>query len=77
MKRLTSNILPGGRFCGHITGERDSWTQIPTMNYATKEEIKSYFKGFTFELFEEKEYDGSYFSGQKHWHYYKIVAKKN
>jgi hypothetical protein len=46
------------------------------MNFATPEILRSYFVGFEIEMLEEMEWDGTYFSGNKHWHVYKIVAKK-
>ena len=76
MQRLTANLVPGGRFCGHFLGKKDQWVSIPTMNFATKEDLAKYFAGFEIELLEEKEYDGTCFDGPKHWHVYKIVAKK-
>lgn len=76
MQRISANLLPGGRFCGHFLGKKDSWNGIPTMNFATREILRSYFEGFEIEMLEEMEWDGTFFSGNKHWHVYKVVAKK-
>ena len=76
MKQVTDAILPGGRFSGHFFGKRDAWAAIPEITFHTKEEVLRFFAGFEIELFEEKEWEGKSGPHVKHWHTYKVVAKK-
>lgn len=67
----------GGRFCGHIIGDRDSWTAYPHMNYRTREQVIELLAPFEIEWLEEEEHPGKTPLGvEKHWHLFHIVARK-
>jgi tellurite methyltransferase len=72
-RNVVNSIKKGGRFAGHFFGDREEWTlvRIP------KVKILKMFKDFELEMFEEVEKDENSLSGEfKHFHYFKIVAKK-
>lgn len=77
MQRIRDALLPGGRFSGHFFGIHDQWANDPDMTFLTQEQILNLFPGFTMELFEEKEWEGESGPHKKHWHSFKVVAKKN
>jgi len=76
MKRITSAISVGGRFCGHFFGPKDTWSKDESMVFTDEKQIKSYFKDFKIEHFNEEERDGISGSGVKHWHLFEVVAQK-
>lgn len=76
MEKVLSAVAPGGRFAGHFFGPNDDWAKSESAVILTEEEIQSYFKGFTIERFNQKEWDGTLQDKPKHWHMFSIVAKK-
>ncbi|MFG0284159.1 MAG: class I SAM-dependent methyltransferase [Phycisphaerales bacterium JB039] len=75
--RLTSAIVPGGRFCGQLFGERDTWASIADRSHHTRSEVEAMLAGFEIELLREDESDAEDATGvRKHWHVYHIVARK-
>jgi tellurite methyltransferase len=74
---ITHALRPGGRFCGQLIGERDSWAVQGTANYQTRSEIETLLQCFTVEWLEEEEHPGKTALGEdKHWHIFHIVAHK-
>ncbi len=75
--RIVGAIRPGGRFCGQLFGDRDSWAKIPDRSHQTREQVERLLEPFEAELLKEEEREGEDSSGTaKHWHVFHIVAKK-
>jgi SAM-dependent methyltransferase len=77
-RRILDSIEPGGRFAGHLLGDRDSWTADPKVNHHTRAQAERLFDGLEIEMFnEEEEPNGKTATGSvKHWHDYHVVARK-
>ncbi|MGD1948710.1 MAG: class I SAM-dependent methyltransferase [Leptolyngbyaceae cyanobacterium] len=70
-------LRPGGRFCGHLFGDRDSWTIYGDINFHTRSQIEELLSYFNIELLDEEDHPGKTALGEeKHWHLYNIVASK-
>ncbi|MGD1856917.1 MAG: class I SAM-dependent methyltransferase [Leptolyngbyaceae cyanobacterium] len=70
-------LRSGGRFCGHLFGERDSWTAYGDLNFHTRSQIEQLLTPFEIELLDEEEHPGTTALGEeKRWHLYNIVARK-
>jgi SAM-dependent methyltransferase len=74
--RIGAAIVPGGRFAGHLLGDRDTWAGGSGYTAHTAAQARQLFQGFTVESFEEVENDRPAFSGPKHWHVFEIIARK-
>lgn len=75
--RLVAAVRPGGRFAGHLFGERDSWNGAPNLTFHTAVELQQRFAGFTIEALNEVESDRPTALGEpKHWHVYEVVARR-
>lgn len=74
---VTAAVRTGGRFCGQIFGDRDTWAQIPDRSHFPRPHAERLFDAFILESFREDEKDATDSSGNaKHWHVYHIVARK-
>jgi tellurite methyltransferase len=72
--RLTSAIRPGGRFVGHLLGDRDTWArQVDEISSFRVEEARALFDDFELERFDEEEHEGD--PGPKWWHFFEVVAR--
>lgn len=75
--KIVSGLIPGGRFCGQLFGDRDSWATDPTINYHTMSDVKLLLQPFEIELLKEEDRNGKTALGnEKHWHIFHIVARK-
>lgn len=75
--KITEAINRNGRFSGHFLGNNDEWATRKNMIFLSKQEVLELFKEFQLEVFEEREIDKQTVLGTlKHWHIFKIVAKK-
>lgn len=79
--QLWSNIVkalrPGGRFCGHLFGDRDSWAGSPGTHHHTRSQVEALLKPFDIEWLDEEDHPGKTALGEdKHWHLFNIVARK-
>lgn len=76
--RITAAIKVGGRFSGHLFGDKDEWAQKrPDMTFKTREQVYDLLKGFDIEyLNEEYEESPAQFKTIKQWHLFEIIAKK-
>lgn len=73
---IVTALLPGGRFAGHLFGERDSWRTNLDMTFHTEAELRQRLAGFTIESLTETENDRPTALGEpKHWHVYEVVAR--
>lgn len=76
-QQILNSLRPGGRFCGHFFGDRDSWSTKSYLNCYTRQQIEELLQSFAIELFEEEEHLGKTPLGEeRYWHIFHIVAKK-
>lgn len=75
--QILNSLVTGGRFCGHLFGERDSWRDRELINCFTRLQIETLLKSYAIELLEEEEHPGTTPLGEdRYWHIFHIVAKK-
>lgn len=76
--KIIASLRSGGRFCGQLFGDRDTWaTAYPNMTHYPKEKVEELLQSFNVEHFEEEEHYGETAIGeQKYWHIFHIVASK-
>ncbi|MDY6901272.1 MAG: class I SAM-dependent methyltransferase [Cyanobacteriota bacterium] len=75
--KIFSNLISGGRFCGQLFGNKDSWAGDSKMNFHSLPDINLLLKDFAVELLKEEEHPGKTALGhEKHWHIFHIVARK-
>jgi tellurite methyltransferase len=76
--RIVDALLPGGRFCGQLFGDRDEWSTELDLTFHTRAQAEALFTGFELERFDEVEEDSQTALGQpKHWHVFHVVARKS
>lgn len=76
-EKIVSCLRSGGRFCGQLFGDRDSWAVYTSMNHHTREQIEILLQPFEIEMLEEEEHPGKTALGEeKYWHIFQIVARK-
>jgi tellurite methyltransferase len=74
-QRIRESLLPGGRFCGQLLGERDEWAGRPGLATHRRVEVEALLDGLAVEKLEEEEEDGKTALGRaKHWHIFNVVA---
>jgi tellurite methyltransferase len=74
--RIERSLLPGGRFCGQLFGDRDEWAR-DGLTVQTRAEAEALFAGFDLDRFDEVEEDGATAVGAaKHWHVFHVVARR-
>lgn len=75
--RVTASLRFGGRFCGQLFGDRDSWATQESMTFHTRKQVDELLRDFEIDFFEEKEFvGGTALDGDKDWHIFHIVAQK-
>ncbi|BCL38208.1 class I SAM-dependent methyltransferase [Nostoc sp. MS1] len=75
--KIVAALPVGGRFCGQLFGDRDSWAIYPNMSHHTRIQVEKLLEPFTVEFFQEEDHPGTTALGeQKHWHIFNIVAYK-
>ena len=76
--KITASLQSGGRFCGQLFGDRDTWaTAYTNMTHYPKQKVEELLHPFQVEYFEEEEHHGETAIGeQKYWHIFHIVASK-
>ncbi len=76
-EKIVLSLCSGGRFCGQLIGDRDSWAVHTSMNHHTRKQVEMLLQPFEIELLEEEEHPGKTAIGEeKHWHIFHIVARK-
>ncbi|NJN22303.1 MAG: methyltransferase domain-containing protein [Leptolyngbya sp. RL_3_1] len=76
-EEITAALRSGGRFCGHLFGDRDSWATYPDLNHHTRQQVDQLLTPFTVELLDEEEHPGKTALNQdKYWHLFHIIARK-
>ena len=75
--QIFNSLVTGGRFCGHLFGDRDSWCERDLINCVTRPQLEIRLKQYAIELLEEEEHMGKTPIGEdRYWHIFHIVAKK-
>ena len=75
--QITNALSTGGRFCGHLFGDRDSWCERGLVNCFTRLQVETLLKPYSLELLKEEEHLGKTPLGEdRYWHIFHIVAKK-
>ncbi|WP_036489372.1 class I SAM-dependent methyltransferase [Myxosarcina sp. GI1] len=75
--QIYNSLITGGRFCGHLFGERDSWRNNKLINTFTLQQVTTLLKPYAIELLEEEEHPGTTPLGEdRYWHIFHIVARK-
>ncbi|WP_017314841.1 class I SAM-dependent methyltransferase [Mastigocladopsis repens] len=76
-QKILSSLRSGGRFCGQLFGERDSWAIYTSMNHHTRQQVETLLQPFEIEMLKEEDHPGKTAIGEeKHWHLFQIVARK-
>jgi tellurite methyltransferase len=74
---IVNALRPGGRFCGQLFGDRDSWATQLAITFQTAEQIQQLLRPFEIEWLEEEDHPGKTALGEdKHWHIFNIVVRK-
>jgi SAM-dependent methyltransferase len=72
---ILTALKPGGRFCGHLFGERDSWASFSNVLTHTRAQVEQLLQSLTVEWLDEEEHPGKTALGEdKYWHLFNIVA---
>ena len=75
--QIFNSLVKGGRFCGHLFGDRDSWNNSKLINTFTRAQIETLLQAYAIELLEEEEHPGTTPLGEnRYWHIFHIVARK-
>jgi tellurite methyltransferase len=76
-EKIVRSIKSNGRFVGHFFGPNDSWASNNIhMTFHSIEQVKNLFTEFEIEYFVEKDEEGFSTNGQKHWHFFEVIARK-
>jgi hypothetical protein len=76
-QRVRGSIVAGGRFSGHLFGDRDGWVGTRDMTFHSPTDAKALLRGLELERFDEVEEDGQTATGNaKHWHVFHVVAHR-
>jgi tellurite methyltransferase len=74
---IVQSLQVGGRFCGQLFGDRDSWATYSNMTHFTGEQLQTLLQPFEIEWLQEEDHPGTTAIGEdKHWHIFHIVARK-
>lgn len=75
--KIVDSLKTGGRFCGQLIGDRDSWAMYTSTNHHSRERVEALLQPFDIEMLEEEEHAGKTAIGEdKYWHIFHIVARK-
>ena len=78
LRHQPASLLPGGRFAGHLLGDRDEWSGTGSFNYHNRMQVDLLLEGLQIDFLREDELDLELTSGQlKHWHIFHVVAARN
>lgn len=76
-RRIERSLRGGGRFSGHLFGDRDGWSDQDDLSFHTRAKLDELLAGFQVERLEEVEEDGLTATGKpKHWHLFHVVARR-
>lgn len=76
-EKIVLSLGVGGRFCGQLFGDRDSWATHTSMSHHNRQQIEMLLQPFEIEMLNEEEHPGKTALGdEKYWHIFHIVARK-
>jgi tellurite methyltransferase len=76
-KDAAASIKSGGVFYGTFFGPNDTWASKPEMTFLRRDEVQHLFPNFEILKFEEEETDAfDIQNNPKHWHIFKVTARK-
>ena len=76
-ERIRRSLLPGGRVCGQLFGDRDGWAPSDELTFHTRPDVEGLLDGLEIEQLDELEEDGRTAVGDaKHWHLFHVVARR-
>jgi trans-aconitate methyltransferase len=76
-RNLISALRPGGRFAGHLFGERDDYARYPGVTSQSRGEVQTLLQELTIEVCDETEGDVVAADGAaRHWHKFEVIAHK-
>jgi tellurite methyltransferase len=76
-EEITVALRSGGRFCGHLFGDRDTWATYPELSHHSRPQVEQFLQPFVVEVLDEEEHPGKTALGdEKYWHIFNIVARK-
>jgi len=74
---IVRSLKIGGRFCGQLFGDHDSWAGYSNMTHFTRSQLETLLQPLEIEWFQEEDHLGTTAIGEeKHWHIFHIVARK-
>lgn len=74
---IVISLRLGGRFCGQLIGNKDTWAIHSSMNHHTRAQVEVLLQPFEIESLEEEDHPGKTAIGEeKYWHIFHIVARK-
>lgn len=78
--KIVQSLMPGGVFCGHFMGPKDSWAKLKRgdLTVHSRSDVQALFDQ-RFRIVDLAEFDevGCTLLGRsKHWHTYSVVARK-
>ena len=76
-KRVLSWVEPGGIFAGTLFGPNDQWVPGGKVSAISEKDLRASLEGF--EILHWREIDKlgpTALQGEKHWHYFEVVARK-
>lgn len=77
-EEIVAALARGGRFCGQLFGDQDSWAAYQDINYHSRHQVNELLTLFDVEWLEEENHPGKTALGEeKHWHIFNIVARKH
>jgi tellurite methyltransferase len=75
--RVVASIRPGGRFSGHLFGDRDGWVGEHDITFHTRAQAEELLSSLELERFDEVEEDSTTAVGDpKHWHVFHVVVRR-
>lgn len=81
--RIWDALVPGGRFAGHLFGNRDDWARTGgslwkgEITFQTRAELDELLTAYDVEVLDEIEEEGRTATGEdKHWHVFNLVVRK-
>ena len=76
-RKVRASLVPGGRFCGQLFGNRDEWAAESGMTFLSRHEVEALLAGLDVERLDETEHDGQTALGKpKRWHLFHVIARR-
>lgn len=73
--RMREALRPGGILAVDLFGDRDDWAGTDG-TYLSRADVEALLDGLEILELTEEERDGHSFSGPKHWHTFRVIARR-